>query len=195
LVLLDAWSITGSVAAPSAFWNQGPFPPPALPGFVGTTNPSATHSRPNVCTSGGRAENGHLERASRVSRHSLLTCCRPPPRRSRTNSSSKSARSMPAFPQSRQGRPSHRVFRGRLGVHTCYGLPTCSRPEAGFCLPSFDCFVTSTTVGIATRPGRPLPGQDFHLLEQRNFHGTPGPQTSSRRATTSLPSARTVSSQ
>ncbi len=23
--------------------------------------------------------------------------------------------------------------------------------------------------GIATRPGRPLPGQDFHLLEQRTF--------------------------
>ena len=74
-------------------------------------------------------------------------------------------RSVPAFPQSRQGRPSHRVFRGRLGVHACYGLPTRSRPEAGFCLPSFDCFVTSTPVGIATRPGRPLPGQDLHLLE------------------------------
>ncbi len=28
--------------------------------------------------------------------------------------------------------------------------------------------------GIATRPGRPLPGQDFHLLEQRTFHGTRG---------------------
>ncbi len=29
--------------------------------------------------------------------------------------------------------------------------------------------------GIATRPGRPLQGQDFHLLEQRTFHGTSGP--------------------
>ena len=28
--------------------------------------------------------------------------------------------------------------------------------------------------GIATRSGRPLPGQDFHLLEQRTFHGTCG---------------------
>ena len=78
-------------------------------------------------------------------------------------------RSVPAFPQSRQGRPSHRVFRGRLGVHACYGLPTRSRPKADFCLPSFDCFVTSTPVGIATRPGRPLPGQDLHLLEQRTL--------------------------
>ncbi len=29
--------------------------------------------------------------------------------------------------------------------------------------------------GIAAMPGRPLPGQDFHLLEQQAFHGTPGP--------------------
>jgi hypothetical protein len=29
---------------------------------------------------------------------------------------------------------------------------------------------------IATRPGRPVPGQDSHLLDQRAFaHGTPGP--------------------
>ncbi len=28
---------------------------------------------------------------------------------------------------------------------------------------------------IAAMPGRPLPGQDFHLLEQRTFHGTRGP--------------------
>ena len=42
-------------------------------------------------------------------------------------------------------------------------------------LPGFGRFVTSRTSGIATRPGRPLPGQDFHLLEQRTFHGTRGP--------------------
>ncbi len=84
-------------------------------------------------------------------------------------------RSIPAFPQSRQGRPSHRVFRGRLGVHAYYGLPTCRRPNAAFFLPGFDHFVTSMAAGIATRPGRPLPGQDLHLLEQRTFHGTPGP--------------------
>jgi len=29
--------------------------------------------------------------------------------------------------------------------------------------------------GKAARPGRPLPGQDFHLLEQRTFHSTRGP--------------------
>ncbi len=62
-------------------------------------------------------------------------------------------RSVPAFPQSRQGRPSHRVFRGRLGVHACYGLPTCRRPKAAFFFPGFDHFVTSMVAGIATRPG------------------------------------------
>ena len=107
--------------------------------------------------------------ASRVARRSLLTCCHPPPRRSRPGSSSSASRSIAAFPQSRQGRPSHRDFRGRLGVHACYSLPTCRRPFAAFCLPGFDHFVTSVAAGIATRPGRPLPGQDFHLLEQRTF--------------------------
>ena len=78
-------------------------------------------------------------------------------------------RSVPAFPQSRQGRPSHRVFRGRLGVHTYYGLPTCRRPRAASFRPGFDHFVTSMAAGIATRPGRPLPGQDLRLLEQQTL--------------------------
>ena len=81
----------------------------------------------------------------------------------------KYVRSGPAFPQSRQGRPSHCAFRGRLDVHACYGLSTCRRPCATLCLPGFDYFVTSMAAGIATRPGRPVPGQDFHLLEQRAF--------------------------
>jgi len=115
------------------------------------------------------------KRASRVAHHSLLACCHPPPRRSGPGTSSSTSRSVAAFPQSRQGRPSHRVFRGRLGVHACYGLPTRRQPEAASFLPGFGRFVTSTTAGIATRPGRPLPGQDFHLLEQRTFHGTRGP--------------------
>ncbi len=106
------------------------------------------------------------KRASRVPRCSLLTCRHPPPRRSGPNSSPGVLRSVPGFPQSRQGRPSHRVFRGRLGVHSRYGLPACRQPEAAFFLPGFDRFVASTASGIATRPGRPLPGQDFHLLEQ-----------------------------
>ena len=48
-------------------------------------------------------------------------------------------------------------------------LSTCRRPCAALCLPGFDHFVTSMAAGIAARPGRPLPGQDLHLLEQRAF--------------------------
>jgi len=121
------------------------------------------------------------ERASRVARCSLLTCCHPPPRRSGPNSSSGTLRPVPAFPQSRQGRPSHRVFRGRLGVHSRYGLPACRQPEAASCLPGFSRFVASTTAGIATRPGRPLPGRDSHPLERRTF---------ARHTWTSTPSTR-----
>ena len=33
--------------------------------------------------------------------------------------------------------------RGRLGVHTCYALPTCRRPYAAFCLPAFERFVNA----------------------------------------------------
>ena len=108
-------------------------------------------------------------RASRVACCSLLACCHPPPRRSGSDTSSKTVRSVPAFPQSKQGRPSHRVFRGRLGVHSCYGLPTRRQPFAASFLPGFDRFVTSTIAGIATRPGRPLPGRDLHPLEQQTF--------------------------
>jgi hypothetical protein len=111
-----------------------------------------------------RATNSH-RRGFPCSPSFLVDMLSPTTPAKRVEPSSGCVRPVPAFPQSRQGRPSHRVFRGRLGVHACYGLPTRSRPEAGFCLPSFDCFVTSTPVGIATRPGRPLPGQDLHLLE------------------------------
>ncbi len=56
-----------------------------------------------------------------------------------------------------------------------YGLPTRRRRAAASFLRGFDRFVASTIAGIATRRGRPLPGQDFHLLEQRTSHGAPGP--------------------
>ncbi len=63
-------------------------------------------------------------------------------------------RSVPAFAQSRQGRPSHRVLRDRLCAHTYYGLRTCRRPDAATFPPSFDHFFPSIAAGIATGPGR-----------------------------------------
>ena len=48
-------------------------------------------------------------------------------------------------------------------------------PEVVWSLPTFDRFVASATAGIATRPGRPLPGQDSFVLDQRAFtHGAHG---------------------
>ena len=116
----------------------------------------------------------------------MLTCRRPPPRRSEPNRRPVVVRLVPAFPQSRQGRPSHRAFRGRLGVHACYGLSTCRRPDAALCLLAFDHIVTAIVARIATRPGRPLPGQDLHLLEQRTFHGARGPPHQESAGTTTL---------
>jgi len=132
-----------------------------------------TARRPSRLLAGPIAS--HRRRISRVACCSLLACRHPPPRRSGWNSSSSYVPSIAAFPQSRQGRPSHRVFRGRLGVHACYSLPTCRRPNAAFCLSGSDHFVTSVAAEIATRLERPLPGQDLHLLEQQTFHGAPGP--------------------
>ncbi len=45
-----------SRAAPSAPWNQGSFPPPALPGFLGTTSPSATRSGQSPNATVGQAD-------------------------------------------------------------------------------------------------------------------------------------------
>ena len=39
---------------------------------------------------------------------------------------------------------------------------------------TFDGFAASAAAGMATRPGRPLPGRDLHPLERRTFHGTRG---------------------
>src|SRR5207247_1437793 len=50
---------------------------------------------------------------------------------------------------------------------------------------NFGRFVTSVPVGIATPPGRPLPGRDFLLLDQRaSTHGAPGPLRSLPRQRT-----------
>ena len=55
--------------------------------------------------------------------------------------------------------------------HLSLALTSRVLPEGIWWLLGFGRFVASTTSGIATRPGRPLPGQDSHLLDQRAFHG------------------------
>ena len=46
---------------------------------------------------------------------------------------------------------------------------TCQHSYNAVCLLSFNRFVTSSVVRIATRPGRPLPGRDLHPLDYRAF--------------------------
>ena len=54
----------------------------------------------------------------------------------------------------------------RHRVRLCQApFPACRRKEPDRAAR----FVASTTAEIATRLGRPLPEQDFHLLEQRTF--------------------------
>jgi len=68
--------ISRSLTACCVCLEQGPFPPPALPGFSGTTSPSATLARPAVPH--GRPVRSSLitHKASRVARAFLCTCCR-----------------------------------------------------------------------------------------------------------------------
>ena len=105
--------------------NQGPFPPPALPGFPGTTGLSATPSRPE-----------HLSQVSGCSSLSTprgFPCCvrfpcvhavaTTPARRLRLLPCSFSQPYQPS-PVWQPGRPVHRPFRGLLSVHSRYGLHT-----------------------------------------------------------------------
>ena len=102
--------------------NQGPFPPPALPGFNSTTGLSATLAGP---TRPSRAVGW------RVPRHRKgFPCCAhsplpnvpsPMPRRKRSVLVSLATRPLAAFPVWWAGRLPHHRFRGLLGVHARYG--------------------------------------------------------------------------
>src|ERR1700681_4133272 len=131
--------------------NGGPFPPPALPGFSGTTNLSATPRRP-ACP-------------SRASGWSSLTtlwgfpCCvrfpcvhavatTPAQRLGVLLRSFTPAVS--AFPESGSGRPAHHPFRGLLGVYSRYGLHTRAVTVYRDTLTrGFSHFVTSMTAPVA----------------------------------------------
>ena len=117
--------------------NSGPFPPPALPGFVGSTDPSATPSGPiwPSRASGCGSDPHHLRlpvlRRISVYRHAVakypggttgsyrFAGVRPP-----------SSPVTAAFPVFAAGRLPRYAFRGLLGVH-CTLRPACSRSRHG----------------------------------------------------------------
>ena len=111
--------ISSPSSLPAFALNQGSFPPPALPGFSGTTSPSATPSRP-ACPS--RASGWSCARprdgVSRVACAFLVCMLSPLPRRSDWASCfAHPSQSNQPSPIGCSGRPAHRPFRGLLSVH------------------------------------------------------------------------------
>jgi len=107
--------------------NQGPFPPPALPGFVGTTDLSATPGCP-ACPSPASGW------SSPTTPWGFPCCARfpcvymlpPLPRRSVCVHICSIPQPYQSSPKGWSGRPAHRHFRGLLGVHSRCGLHTCT---------------------------------------------------------------------
>src|SRR5262249_32597347 len=105
--------------------NQGPFPPPALPGFVGTTDLSDSPGGP-ACPSraSGWPSRGPPPGVSRVAPDLPVQACRRPyPGGNAGSPVARLSAASAAFPTPLLGRLPHFLFRGLLGVHACYGLP------------------------------------------------------------------------
>ena len=113
---------------PSArYFPQGPFLPPALPGFISTTGLSATPYGP-ACPS--QTAGGHVpcHRRGFPCRAPPPPPCVPPPlpRRKQPVLASLASRPIPAFPGLSAGRLPHHPSQSRLGVPSRYG-PACAR--------------------------------------------------------------------
>ena len=110
---------------PAPVLNQGPFPPPALPGFPGTTGLSATPQRP-ACPSraSGWSSSNHAMGLPVLRASPLCTCCRHYPGTAPGCISRSLRQTYQPSPQWRAGRPVQRPFRGLLSVHSRYGLHT-----------------------------------------------------------------------
>jgi hypothetical protein len=125
-----------------------PFPPPALPGFDGTTSLSATPRRPGLSRAGVRLR-GILSPLGfpvlpsiSLYRHAVaITPVGPPEGSSRSPETCDRG-----LPRVRGGSAPQQMFRGPLGVHGRYGLP--ARGTAFRSFPSkasalarrFDCY-------------------------------------------------------
>jgi hypothetical protein len=76
-----------------------------------------------------------------------------------------------AFPVIQAGRLPHHPFRGLLSVHSRYGLHARQVAYATLFTRSFDSFVTSTAVPIATGWNDQLPGGNHTHWRSTPFHG------------------------
>jgi hypothetical protein len=165
------------------FLNSGPFPPPELPGFPGTTSLTATPSGP-ACPS--RASGWDL--ASRrmglpvlqqvpVCRHAVTnTPVGPldPIVQDEGLSTPRLSPATAAFPDDWAGRLPHHDFRGLLGVHSRYSLPTRRTAQRYVCLEGSDGFVTSTAAPIASGwSDQTSPGGTCTHWDTVPYHGAP----------------------
>src|SRR5512135_1010486 len=109
--------------------NSGPFPPPALSGFVGSTDPSATPSGPiwPSRASGCGSDPHHLGLPvlRRISgcRHAVANTPVGPLVHVASRGLPPSSPVTAAFPVFAAGRLPRYAFRGLLSVHSRYGLP------------------------------------------------------------------------
>ena len=156
---------------PTLTWNRGPFPPPALPGFDGTTSLSATPHGP-ACPSRESSWEAYrpplgfpVLRPISVYRHAVaLTPVGPPVRFARQ------ARTTAAFPLPLRGRLPQQLFRGLLGVHVSYGLPARGAPKGPF--PSKAPAASLPPLLLRLLPaGATVAGEELHLLKIDTFHG------------------------
>src|SRR6185437_12878750 len=127
---------------------QGPFPPPALPGFIGNTSPSVIClGRPCPSRAGRRSRQPAGLHPNRLPllRISPLACVLSPlPRRIDRVRVSLASPTAAAFLVIMASRLPHRHFRGLHGVHSHYS-PHATLPSftEGFFLKCFRPFVTS----------------------------------------------------
>src|SRR5207245_7714315 len=108
--------------------NQGPFPPPALPGFNGTTSLSATPARP-ACPSraSGLIIPDHAQGLPVLRALSLCTCCRHYPGAADGRSLRSSHPTVSAFPDSTFGSACTSSF-SRFAQRIAVGTAITGRP-------------------------------------------------------------------
>jgi hypothetical protein len=168
-----------------SFLNSGPFPPPELPGFPGTTSLSATRCGP-ACPS--RASGWDLTSLHigfpvlpqcPICRHAVTIT----PVGSRVQIVQDEGVSAPRFPPRRRPSPSS----WRVGSHvttfeacsvftTRYGLPTRRTAFRCVCLEGSDGFVTSAAAPIASGwSDQTWPGGTCTHWETGPYHGAHEP--------------------
>ena len=160
--------------------NQGPFPPPALPGFAGTTDLSVTQAArpvPRGRPVEGNAPSPHglpVLRCVSVYRHAVVNT--PVARWALIARGTAYSNRFPV--PSGGGLPHHsarsattldfsRPAQRSLAVTACRLADRLKRPV---CLEGSDGFVSSTVAPIATGWSDPVAGWDLHPLKNNTFY-------------------------